>query len=166
MKFLGVQTIRIPLGSMSNHMFEDGRLVASLSWRAWILGACLFTLSACSGTLPSIEPPGPLADVQAPPTNGPANPTTSARSSDSARQTITPSASLPCKQCTIVAFRTANVTLFKNVIGQEAERVPKTSIPLPTIGTAVDGTTDRLQIMTLDGVRWVSTAEVEFSQSR
>jgi len=60
-----------------------------------------------------------------------------------------------------VNFRNANVTLFKSEVGQDAQRVPKTTLPVPSHATVGAGNSDRLQIMTLDGVRWVALSDVE-----
>jgi len=81
-----------------------------------------------------------------------------------------PSGTLPavrigaaCAKCTIVAFKPAVVTLYMSEAGQQAERVPKSTLPLPIVAASANPASGRLQIMTLDGVRWVPIAEVQLT---
>lgn len=129
--------------------------MADLKWRSRVALVGALALAACSGNGPSFNSPGLLGDVPA-----------AKEGAEKQASAVPAQSGAPCRPCTIVGFRNANVTLFKNVIGEEAQRVPKSSIPVPIIGTATDGASDRLQIMTLDGIRWVSSAEVELELPR
>jgi hypothetical protein len=62
-----------------------------------------------------------------------------------------------------VAFKPAVVTLYMSEAGQQAERVPKSTLPLPIVAASSNAASGRLQIMTLDGVRWVPIAEVQLT---
>lgn len=65
-----------------------------------------------------------------------------------------------CGRCKITAFKPAIVTLFMSESGQDGQRVPKAALPVPVVASSNDPAKPRLEIMTLDGPRWVSIADV------
>lgn len=65
-----------------------------------------------------------------------------------------------CARCVITAFKSPIVTLFMSEGGQDGQRVPKSTLPVPVVATASDASRSRLEIMTLDGPRWVAAADV------
>lgn len=69
-----------------------------------------------------------------------------------------------CAACTIIGFRSPIVTLFMSERGQDGQRVPRETLAVPMHGQAIGG--GRLQIMTLDGPRWVAQADVDVSPPR
>ena len=70
-----------------------------------------------------------------------------------------PTAPVTCGTCRIVGFKPQMVTLYLSEGGQEAQRIPRTAMQLPIL--AASGKADRLQIMTLDGLRWVASSDVQ-----
>lgn len=65
-----------------------------------------------------------------------------------------------CNRCVITAFKTPIVTLFMSESGHDGQRVPKSAMPVPVVATMSDPAKPRLEIMTLDGPRWVAAADV------
>lgn len=66
----------------------------------------------------------------------------------------------------IVAFRAPLVTLFTSESGQDAQRVPASTLTVPLKVAGKNPASGRLRIETLDGVRWVATSDVMFEPSR
>lgn len=69
-----------------------------------------------------------------------------------------------CTRCRIIAFKPQIVTLFMSETGQDGQRVPRTALPVPVVATPTHPTKLRLAIMTMDGQRWVSAADVVTEQ--
>lgn len=145
--------------------------VRSLSSGLVILVAA--AIGGCAGNAPILPPPGLTAgaDLGAAPARdagsaqGPA--VSQAAGGVVAGVSVAPvprptvGDASPCKACTIVGFRQPIVTLYLSETGQEAQRVPKAALPLPMVSAKPTASSVRLQIMTLDGVRWVSQSDVD-----
>lgn len=50
--------------------------------------------------------------------------------------------------------------------GQDGQRVPKATLPVPVIATSSDPANQRLAIMTLDGPRWVAADDVVIDRTQ
>lgn len=129
-------------------------------------------IGGCAGNAPILPPPGLTAgaDLGAAPVRdsgsalGPAVSPAAAVAPGVSASNVSPAtvgAASPCKACTIVGFRQPIVTLYMSEAGQEAQRVPKAALPLPMVSAKPTDSSARLQIMTLDGVRWVSQSDVD-----
>jgi hypothetical protein len=85
-------------------------------------------------------------------------------SADGSRSRATANVGAGCTRCRITAFKPQIVTLFMSEAGQDGQRVPKAALPVPVVATSTDPTRTRLAIMTMDGQRWVSSADVVTEQ--
>lgn len=72
-------------------------------------------------------------------------------------------AAAPASPVTIAQFKPPVVTLYLDATGTEAQRVPRTAlpVPMPTLAAGPDGA--RVLILTLDGPRWVAVTEVDLA---
>ncbi len=74
---------------------------------------------------------------------------------------ITPHARLAANDpASIVSFKGATVVLYGSETGNDGERVPVASLPLPLRANVGLLNTSRLTIATASGPRWVATSEV------
>lgn len=62
---------------------------------------------------------------------------------------------------TIVGFRGSTVILYNSQTGNDGQRVPAGSMPLPLL--AKSASANRLEVSTADGPKWISRAEVRTS---
>jgi hypothetical protein len=134
----------------------------------WLAG-CTTQLSDVSGGASVGNPgTGTQADVGAP--AQPAPPVAGQPSNGTNNENIRPTAAVQphatevnCSPCVITSFRPKVVELYYSESGHEAQRIPKSALSVPMAARASRAGADRLEVMTLDGKKWVSVRDVQIA---
>lgn len=145
---------------------------------AGVLGM-VFLLPGCGGTAPSIDGvskvlspvgegvPAASAGGLAPENSQALTTTPVAPPQPTVAAELSPqrSASPANGDTKIVAFRGKSIVLYSTETGNDGERITASSFALPMSVRAPSTTSQRLQVMTVYGPRWIARADVSLSQS-
>lgn len=126
------------------------------------------SLSACAGNLPKIGEGGTTTgDVAAgsgatkiAPAVPVAPKTSPAEGEQPAAPKLGPTRTAANEEANIVGFRGTTVVLYSSESGNEGERVPAASLPIPLRARGSLSNSSRLTFQTASGPRWISNADV------